>query len=617
MSQHVTFVSVVNGRIVAETSETGGAIAADAVTAYELLLRGQRGDEMVVLAGDLGDCFIARSPADVRLVDGGGDLICEVRIDDDWHPASLDDDQDHIVVRGMWVRLNPDHLATIQTFLTEHGKDDPIERAVAASLIGSDPLALTTPQAALSAVEDSVSTLPRLEATLRPYQQSAVTWMRRMAAAGLGGILGDEMGLGKTITAIALFCDRLGGDADRRAAVVMPLSLIDNWRREIHRFAPSLTVYVHHGPERVLVPSILAKSDFDVMLTTYDVLVRDLPVLRQLPWDLVVCDEAQNLKNPDTARWSATSRLGARSTFLVTGTPLENRTRDICALASLAVPRVAPDPDGLDTIFEGNPNRLADWLKPILLRRRLADVGLNIPPRIDQTLWLSRTEAETLVYQAVMEELLKRRASPLEVVNRLRMASAHPGLVDESVGLDVASVFRFSSRADELRSRLEESADQGEKSLVFVAWRRLSLVLRDALEKELGIWCRRIDGQTPAADRQDLIDGFSSGPPGAALILSPRAAGVGLNIQAASRVHHLTLDWNPAVESQATGRAHRSGQTRRVHVLRYVYPNTVDALIEERLQMKKDLSEDVVDVHAGRPPTAADVDRLLRSTSYN
>lgn len=558
-----------------------------------------------------GVTFLGR-PARTRfaLVDGAGHA--QVLVARQWH--LLDTLAiDHVLVGRTWTPLDAVALAEVQQFASDFGERSLVEQSVAAALAGSRVLDLPPPHEV--PFDDPVPRPSALEAELRTYQEEAHQWMTRMARAGLGGILGDEMGLGKTITCIAVLCSLREIRSDSRFLVVMPLSLVDNWLREIHRFAPDLRVYVHHGADRALVPRLLSQADFDVMLTTYDVVSRDAPVLSQIAFAATFCDESQNVKNAATARWTALASLDSGPMFLVTGTPLENSIGDVCSLAALAVPRVAKSADALVGRFAGDAVGLSRWVRPMLLRRRLADVGLELPPRLDQTLWLRPGDAERKAYVAIQEELADQSASPLTVVNRLRMASGHPGLVVDDVPLTGKTVFQTSSRCAELLSRLTELANTGEKSLVFASWQRLLDALADGIERAIGGWVGVIDGRTPPEDRQPLIDAFSAATASSVLLLNPKAAGVGLNIQAASRVHHLTLEWNPATEAQATARAHRSGQTRPVHVIRYVYPGTVDALIEQRLEEKRGLADVVIDSNAGAPPTTSDVARLLTMRS--
>lgn len=554
-----------------------------------------------------GVTFAGR-PARTRFALADGVACAQVLVAREWHVLkSLD--RDHVLMDRTWLPLELTSFSLVRQFVADFGTRSLVEQSVAAALSDARVIDLPTPDEV--PFDAPVPYPAELKAELRTYQAEAHQWMTRMARAGLGGILGDEMGLGKTIACIAVLCSLQETRLNARFLVVMPLSLVDNWRREIHRFAPDLRIYVHHGPERALVPRVLLEADFDVMLTTYDVVSRDAPVLSQVSFTATFCDEAQNVKNSATARWAAVSALDSGPVFLVTGTPLENSIADVCSLATLAVPRVARSADELVERFTGDAVGLSRWIRPLLLRRRLDDVGLELPPRIDQTLWLSPGHAEHEAYVAVQEELAARRASPLEVVNRLRMASGHPGLVLDEVPLTGSTVFQTSSRCSELLSRLTELANTGEKSLVFASWQQLLDALSDGIERAIGGWVGVIDGRTRPEDRQPMIDAFTDATTSAVLLLNPKAAGVGLNIQAASRVHHLTLEWNPAIEAQASARAHRSGQTRPVHVIRYVYPGTVDAIIEERLDEKRELAGTVVESNAGAAPTSTDVTRLL------
>ena len=430
-----------------------------------------------------------------------------------------------------------------------------------------------------------------LEAHPYPYQSDGLRWLSARANAGLGGILADEMGLGKTLQIMALIVQRRSERVDvGPALVIVPATLMENWSREFAKFAPTLRVYRHSGGGRTRRPSELAKPD--VVLTTYETAVIDQPALEQVTWDLVVVDEAQAIKNPDAQRSIAIRSLPRTAAFAVTGTPLENRTLDTWSLADFSLPGYLGTRVGFGSTLENEPDLLRRALRPLVLRREIRQVASDLPEKIEADVALEMFAPEASLYEAVREVVRgeRKRAPLLALLTKLRMFTAHPDCV---FGASPQPEAR-SAKLTRLLGILEELEGEGVKSLVFVAFTQAADIIVSSIQHRFGVPVWSVDGRTPIAQRQTIIDRFASIDGPAVLVLNPAAAGVGLNIQAASHVVHFTLEWNPAREAQATARAWRRGQQIPVTVHRLYYAASIDEVILDRLSLKRELFDSVI-----------------------
>jgi SNF2 family DNA or RNA helicase len=450
-------------------------------------------------------------------------------------------------------------------------------------------------------VEDEPASTPQWEPTteleeqLYQYQRSGVEWLSGLACHGVGGILADEMGLGKTVQLIA-FVKRLRDVGRRPTLVVATTSILENWRRELSRFAPDLHVLVHQGTSRTGLPSELRA--FDVVIVSYDTLVRDVVLLSQLEWELIIADEAQFLKNPSTQRAASVRRLHATLTVAATGTPVENSLRDLWALVDLVIPGLLGDLLTFSSTFPDEPSaatRLAQVTAPVVLRRRVGDVALELPNRIDIPTPLRFGDEEAIAYESLRESLVgSRRGGGFGALTKLRQFCAHPGLL---TGV-VSSLEDYSTKYGRLLEILEEIFACGDKVLIFAPFSRMIDILVQDIQRGFQVPAAFIDGRTPSTLRQTTLDQYAACSGAAALVLNPRAAGVGLNITAANHVIHYTPEWNPAVQDQATARAHRLGQRQPVTVHRLFYADSVEEVMEERLLRKRALMTRAVSVPA-------------------
>jgi superfamily II DNA or RNA helicase len=443
--------------------------------------------------------------------------------------------------------------------------------------------------------------LPRdLAAELRPYQKEGVAWLEFHRQAGIGALLADDMGLGKTLQALCA--------VEGRTLVVAPTSVLHGWAKEAARFRPLLKVAVYHGPQRKLDPSA------DLTLTTWAILRLDAEELVKVPWQTVVLDEAQIIKNPDAQVAKAAHRLRAGFRVCLSGTPVENRLEDLWSQMAFLEPgflgareafmeRYAAPIAGGDAL---RAQELRQRMRPFLLRRMKREVAPDLPPRTELVERCELEGEERVLYDAlraaaqreVMEELARggNVLQALELLLRLRQAACHRGLVPGQDELEEQGRVETSAKLELLMELLDELVAEGHKVLVFSQW----TTLLDRVEPHLataGMTFLRLDGSTP--DRQAVVDGFQSesGPP--VLLLSLKAGGTGLTLTAADHVILLDPWWNPAVEDQAADRAHRIGQTKPVFIHRLVAADTVEERILALQESKRRLAEAALGEGAG------------------
>lgn len=455
-----------------------------------------------------------------------------------------------------------------------------------------------------------------IDAELYPYQVDGWRWLRFIIHEHLGGLLADEMGLGKTLQVISALRDP-GDKADAgRALVIAPGSLLENWMREIMRFCPSFRSLKHHGPLRTGRPSDL--EEFDIVITSYDTVVRDLSLLKMIKWDVVILDEAQNIRNPDALRTKSIKQLSRKVALAVTGTPVENRLRDLWSIMDFVVPGYLGDLDSFEVSYSENANAAAalePLISPLMLRRRIAEVATDLPERIDIPEVLEMSEADASAYDAMREAISEEYGSTATLVSlvKLRQFCAHPAIL-ESNGYNPGNSFAKFERLQEL---LKEIFCYREKVLIFTPYTKMADYIANMIARNFEAKVATLDGRLPINERQPLIDEFSAHPGSAALVLNPRAGGSGLNITAANHVIHYNPEWNPAVEDQASARAHRKGQKRPVTVRQLIYAGTVEEVINERLQRKRDIAGAAIIGVGGREEDYGDILAALGRSPFS
>lgn len=446
-----------------------------------------------------------------------------------------------------------------------------------------------------------------LDAKLYPYQAKGVAWMWDAANSHGGLILADEMGLGKTLQIIALLMMDIP-DENAPALIICPTSLIANWVREIQRFAPSLSILVHRGPERT--GTFRGLQVANVVITTYDTMVNDISIFAAFEWSWVICDEAQAIKNPHSARRINAATIPRCKTIPMTGTPVENSLTDLWSLADFAVPGVLGDlsvfeerfPDGIETAKE-----VAEIVGPIMIKRRVADVAGDLPERINIDVPLEMEGDLVDHYEHVREVTLAKYpvAGALVATLQLQLVCAHPwlrvnrGENDDGEGAVIdahADLPLVNTKLERTLALVSEAFSTGKKVLVFALFNRMGDLLKQAGKDLPDAYWGAINGSTPQEDRQGIIDAFSDHEGPAILVLNPKAAGSGLNITAATVVIHMTPVWNPALEAQASARAHRRGQTMPVTIYRLYYEDTIERVMLDRSAWKNEMGNEIVPV---------------------
>ena len=460
--------------------------------------------------------------------------------------------------------------------------------------------------------KDSTVVMPvSLRAKLYPYQQRGYQWMRFIAEERCGCILGDEMGLGKTLQVITLIADRhqnYGGIS----LIVAPVSLLENWKREFEKFTVGLKVFVHHGCKRTGLYTELLR--YDVVIISYNTACSDQSLLKMIDWDLIVVDEAQNIKNPSANRTRSIKNIPRHVAIAITGTPFENHISDLWSLMDFVAPGCFGRLSEFEKDFSDDVNgarALEPILSPIMLRRKIADVAGDLPERIDIPQVLQMSDDEALAYEKVREKILEDfngENATLPMLQKLRMFCTHPLLIDDEVE---KNPILSSSKYERLCEILEEIILLDEKVILFTSYNKMFWILQADIPRRFGIQVMAINGSTPMEERQPIIDKFSDIAGTALLVLNPRAAGAGLNITSASRVIHYNLEWNPSLEDQASARAYRRGQTRTVFVYRLYYKDTVEEIINERIDKKREMFDAAVVGTDGTTENSEDIIRAL------
>ncbi|MDR1705720.1 MAG: DEAD/DEAH box helicase [Clostridiales bacterium] len=449
-----------------------------------------------------------------------------------------------------------------------------------------------------------------LEPVLRSYQKEGFRWLMTLSNYGFGGILADDMGLGKTIQVIAVLLDyieRTPKGERLPSMVVAPTSLIYNWEKEIHRFAP--------GIETMILSGTAAKrredfngADADVFITTYDMLKRDAENYRDTEFRYVVADEAQNIKNPGTQNAKAVKALNAQLRLALTGTPIENALYELWSIFDFVMPGYLLSAARFTKVYEAPilknddkaaAGRLRRQIAPFILRRLKADVLAELPEKVETTLYADMTEEQRKVYLAYllkakgeMEETVRlgrfneSQIAILSMLTRLRQICCHPATFIE----DYAG---GSGKLDLTAETVKSALESGHRILVFSQFTKMLAILMERLDA-VGVSYYYLDGATPSKERLNMTEAFNGGSREAFLI-SLKAGGSGLNLTGADVVIHYDPWWNPAVMSQASDRAHRFGQKRAVQVINIVSKDSIEEKIIALQSRKKDLVDAVIE----------------------
>ena len=547
-------------------------------------------------------------------------------------------------VNGQWVEIRPDDLHGAVRFLKEHpGGQMTVMQAIRLGngldgpetglpILGLDAQGWVSELLGFKGDERFivVDQPERFQGTLRPYQQQGLSWLAFLDRFGLGGCLADDMGLGKTVQLIALLQherQRAQGRVVGPTLLVCPMSVVGNWNRELHRFAPELVVHVHHGLERPTGEKFVETAlSSDIIVTTYALVVRDKDSLERVHWRRVVLDEAQHIKNPPTKQTASIRSLRTSHRIALTGTPVENRLSELWSILEFCTPGYLGTQGDFRKRFASpierhkdrrQADRLKNLVRPFVLRRLKTDptVISDLPPLVETRQNVPLTAEQAQLYDSVVNDMLnrvdnaegmKRRGLVLSALVKLKQVCNHPahflrqGSDDEdSQPMPILKpgekLSARSGKAMRLMEMVEELIAAGDRALIFTQYRQMGHLLVAMLRQELDTEALFLHGGTPQAKREMLIERFQSNDPSCPIfVLSLKAGGVGLNLTAANHVFHFDRWWNPAVENQATDRAFRIGQHRTVNVHKMISEGTLEERIDQMIEQKTELAQQII-----------------------
>lgn len=436
---------------------------------------------------------------------------------------------------------------------------------------------------------DKISLPKDLKASLRDYQISGFNWFKNLSKLGLGGILADEMGLGKTVQTIAFIVS----EPEKIFLIILPTSLLYNWKAEISKFAPILKVGIAHGTSF----KYEKLHECDVILTTYGTLRNNIEKFKDIKFDYCIIDEAQNIKSPSAQITNSVKRINAKIKFALTGTPIENNLSELWSIFDFIMPGYLYSKDTFDkklgSDFERNFESLKLLIKPFILRRTKKEVIKELPDKIEEKILVEMTPMQKLIYNSYIKTVrdkLKNSANKnteiFSYLTKLRQICLDPSLV-------LTEYTGGSGKFKIVIELLEEQIASNNKVLLFS---QFTSVLKKISElfKEKGIEYLYLDGSVPSKERINLTQKFNTLSKPIVFLISLKAGGTGLNLTAASSVIHFDPWWNPAVENQATDRAHRIGQKNVVHVIKLVARETIEEKIVLLQENKKELINNVI-----------------------
>ncbi len=528
-------------------------------------------------------------------------------------------------VRGEWVELRPEDVEKAQSFWEKHVEStlslsQALSLAAGTSELDGDlPIESVETEGWLNGLFEKDGNIPDLPqpasfvGELRPYQRRGLSWMKFMVGRGLAPCLADDMGLGKTIELTSLLLtmqeeEKLSGPV----LLICPMSVVGNWEHELRRFAPGLTVLIHHGAGRLSGDAFREEAKkHNLVISTYTLTARDRELFESVQWLGVVLDEAQNVKNAATKQSQAARSLKAGFRIAMTGTPVENRLSELWSIMEFLNPGYLGSADKFRRDFSlpierGNDaatkQELRTLVQPFILRRVKTDPTIisDLPEKLEMKVYCSLTPEQATLYEALVREVLEaiesaegiqRKGLVLSSLTKLKQICNHPGhfLGDNSP---------LASRSGKL-ARLEEMLDEvvaaGDRALVFTQYAEWGRQLQNYLREKLGKEVIFLHGGTPRHVRDQLVSRFQNdrrGPP--IFILSLKAGGIGLNLTRASHVFHYDRWWNPAVEQQATDRAYRIGQTHNVQVHKLISSGTLEERIDDMIESKRLLADQIV-----------------------
>jgi SNF2 family DNA or RNA helicase len=543
----------------------------------------------------------------------------------------LDQKSPLVEINGEWITLQPADVRAAQSILNK--SNEPLSLSVEDALrisIGENQILAKLPvvnfeasgilQEFIHNITDNQAIQPienpsGFKGTLRPYQARGVGWLAFLEKWGLGSCLADDMGLGKTPQLLA-FMLHLKSESmlSKPVLIACPTSVINNWEHEIKKFAPSLSIHIHHGDKRS------KGTDFakiiqhkNLILTSYALLYRDSKTLERIDWQGIVLDEAQNIKNPQSKQAQAVRQLKAGFRIALTGTPVENRLSELWAILDFLNPNFLGTQAFFQKRFATPIEKFGDrqslqvlrsLVRPFILRRLKTDTSIiqDLPEKQEMTVFCGLSLEQANLYEALVEQSLakiedskgiQRQGLVLGLLVKLKQICNHPSQYLKEKLLENAAL---SGKLLRLQEMLEEVIDQGDRALIFTQFAEWGHLLKPYLNKHFNQEVLFLHGGTSRQARQVMIDRFQNDPDAPNIfILSLKAGGTGLNLTRANHVFHIDRWWNPAVENQATDRAFRIGQKRNVQVHKFVCTGTLEEKINDMIESKKQLADQTVD----------------------
>ncbi len=522
-----------------------------------------------------------------------------------------------------WFELNPDHLRQVLGFF----RDQTTQKAPVSKLIKMGLGDVSLPEGVefggVSGSGPTVDLISRLQGNkeveplsphknfagnLRPYQLKGISWLGFLDKCRLGACLADDMGLGKTVQTLAYIQHRwLNSLKSERhpTLLVCPMSVLNNWKSEAKKFTPDVPSFVHHGTDRLRDKKLIASAKKSgLVITSYALLVKDLEDLKKITWGMVVLDEAQNIKNPETKQAQAAFSLQCDFRVTLTGTPVENGVGDLWSLMNFLNPGYLGSRAEFKRNFylpiqagedEEASAKLRKLTAPFILRRLKSDRSIidDLPNKQEFKVQCNLTKEQASLYATVVAEMtgvldsvqgIERSGMVLVAMTKLKQICNHPSAFLKDRG----RVTGRSGKLTRLVEMVEEITANGERTLVFTQFREMGLIIQSHLQNVLGSEVAFLHGQLDRHQRESIVQRFQSARGGPqVLVLSLRAAGTGLNLTRATQVIHFDRWWNPAVEDQATDRAYRIGQTKEVQVHKFMCCGTLEEKIDQMLETKK------------------------------
>jgi SNF2 family DNA or RNA helicase len=536
-----------------------------------------------------------------------------------------------VEVNGEWVELRPQDIRSAEAFFASRQGQTGLTLEDALKLKTGDVLTLdklpVVKFEATGALEQLLETLSgnqtvqpiaqpkHFEGTLRPYQSLGAGWLSFLEQWNLGACLADDMGLGKTIQLIA-FLLHLKAEVRWNGSMLLicPTSVLGNWERELKRFAPTLSILVHHGAGRLQgKPFAQAVAKHDVVLTSYPLVHRDEKALVGVDWQCVILDEAQNIKNPEARQSQAIRKLQAKNRIALTGTPLENRLTELWSILDFLNPGYLGSKAFFQKRFAvpiekygdtASLQTLRSLAQPFILRRTKTDRTIiqDLPDKQEMTVFCPLTPEQAALYEKTVQDSLaavesaegiQRHGVILATLTKLKQICNHPAQYLKEAALTETP--QRSGKLKRLEEMLEEALMEGDRALIFTQFAEMGKLLQGYLQQTLNRETLLLYGGVSKPKREAMIDRFQNDPQGPRLfVLSLKAGGVGLNLTRANHVFHFDRWWNPAVENQATDRVFRIGQTRNVQVHKFVCRGTLEERIHDMIESKKALADQVV-----------------------